>query len=155
MAEWKAFVQAGVPCCALLLALAVLAPGEWARTSWGDRGTTVTDSPAGYVGIVSLFGLVALAALAVGWWSLRTRPLAVGVAGLAFAAAVVAVGRYWALLADGAVGVEGAARAASAVSPTEAVRFPALLPLFLAVAALGCGASLLLLRDAVVKSGRS
>lgn len=104
------------------------------------------------MGIVSLFGLVALAALAGGWWSPRTRPLALGVAGLSFAAAVVAVGRYWALLADGAVGVEGATRAASAVSPTEVVRFPALLPLFLAVAAVGCTASVLLLRSAVGKS---
>lgn len=50
--------------CAAVLVLATVAPPKLARASWfaargsGDAG--ITDSPAGYVGLVSLRGLAAV-----------------------------------------------------------------------------------------------
>ncbi len=61
--------------CALFLLFGILMPDWFARTSWssGSRNssTEIFDSPAGYVGLVSLCGLIAFVALAVSAWRRR------------------------------------------------------------------------------------
>ncbi|MBA3416510.1 MAG: hypothetical protein H0U10_14915, partial [Chloroflexia bacterium] len=79
--------------CAVFLLLGIVAPRELARTTWEHRGgTRINDSPAGYVGLVSLCGVAALAALTVGVVARRWAVAAV-VAALV-AAAAFAYGAY-------------------------------------------------------------
>lgn len=79
--------------CAIFLLLAIAMPNWLARASWSSGGrnsrTTVIDSPASYVGLVSLAGIIAFVALAIGLWQ-RRGEIATALA----AAATLAWGAY-------------------------------------------------------------
>lgn len=137
--EWMNLLLLLAIGCAGLLVLALVAPRELARTSWTQAGrdayTVVNDSPAGYVGLVSLCGLVALSALVVAAWSQRARVPAVLLAFVAFAGAAWVAVRYQRLLLQGAMGLEG--RLVASGGTTGGVDAPELLPLFVLAAVLG------------------
>jgi hypothetical protein len=147
---WMSFLVLLAVGCAGVLVLAVAAPGEIARTTWtevGPRGSTrLTDSPAGYVGLMSLGGLVAGVALVVAAWSLRARLVAALVAAGAFLAAVWVAIRYAYLLGQGVMGSEGRLDT-TGWSAGYVVQPPALLPVLILVA---IGGALLALLYAAV-----
>lgn len=83
------------PLLALLLAVAMFLPDWFARTSWSHRRTELIDSPAGYVGFLSLWGVITCLALGVGVWQRRWAWFAMLFAAAGFAgAAAVCIG-YW------------------------------------------------------------
>ncbi|MFN8593478.1 MAG: hypothetical protein U0031_18625 [Thermomicrobiales bacterium] len=128
--------------CAIVLLLAIVMPNWFARTLWSmgrKGGTSIIDSPAGYVGMVSLCGLVALAALVFCIW--RPRESIVVAMG-AFAVATVVIADYWLALGRGVVGLEGDRDAVPV--PGEVIHWPTALPLFAACAVVGTTASLAL-----------
>src|SRR5581483_2378647 len=129
--------------CAILLLLAIVAPRDLARTSWESGSTSINDSPAGYVGLLSLCGVIALVALAVGAWSRRTRIIAALLAISAFAAGTSIAGRYWENLARGVVGLEGRVDA-TIRPPDHTIHAPPLLPVFLVAAVTGFVCALVL-----------
>jgi hypothetical protein len=120
--------------CAVFLLLAIVAPRELARTSWERDGSITNDTPAGYVGAVSLCGIVALGALALG--SRWRRARVAGAILVAFAFGVYVAGSYWVNLARGVVGLEGSMDATMR-PPEYTVHFPLMLPIFLFVASAG------------------
>jgi hypothetical protein len=125
---------------AAVLLLAVIAPREFARTTWMKGHTTINDDPSGYVGLVSLCGLVALAALAAEAWSRRWAVAPALVAAAAFAFGIWVAWRYWLGFMQGDRLLEGREMLGRKV----AVHFPILLPVFAvaAVAGLLCALAL-------------
>jgi hypothetical protein len=140
-------------CCALVLLLALVAPRDLARTSWSvggsDRalvdsqaGYAFNDSPAGYVGLVSFCGLVALTFLLVATWSRRARVAGAVLAVVAFGFGAWVAVNYARNLANGIGGLDGDLDPGS--PPMGAVDAPELLPLFVLVAVVGALAALAL-----------
>lgn len=130
--------------CAIPLLFALVAPPEFARTTWmygsANRMTRLTDSPAGYVGVLSLCGLVALVCLGLAAASGRLRVAAATGATAAFAAAVWVAVTYALHVWRGVMGVEGHVEANSRW-PNEIIDAPELLPIFVLFAVAGaCGA---------------
>lgn len=128
--------------CAFILLLAIVMPDWFARTWWsmGRKGGSATfDSPMGYVGMVSLCGLVALAALFFCIW--RPRQSIVVATG-AFAVAAYVIVDYWLALDRGVVGLEGDRNAVPV--PGEVIHWPTALPLLAVCAVVGTIASLAL-----------
>ena len=143
VAVWEAFLRVGVLVCAVLLALAAVAPTELARTAWITDGTKVTDSPAGYVGWVSVLGGVAVGLVVLGAGVRRARVPATCLAAAVFVLAALGMARHWVGVANGWVGVAG--RTVTEAEPaSDWVQFPVLLPIFLAYAVVGatCAATL-------------
>jgi apolipoprotein N-acyltransferase len=122
--------------CAVFRLLAIVAPRELARKSWERDGSITNDTPAGYVGAVSLCGIVALGALALGSRWRRARVAGAILAAVAFAFGVYVAGSYWVNLARGVVGLEGSMDATMR-PPEYTVHFPLMLPIFLFVASAG------------------
>ena len=127
--------------CAVFLLLAMVAPRELARTSWVEGNenafTRVNDDPSGYVGLLSLCGLIAVGALVVLAVGVRVRSRrAVGataalVAAVAFAFGLYVTGTYWLGFPRGTRLREGREMLGSGAEAD----FPLLLPVF-ALAAL-------------------
>ncbi len=130
---------------ALLLLLASVMPNWFARTSWtsGARHsfTTIIDSPAGYVGLVSLCGFVAFVALAVALW--RRWAVAAVLAAAAFSYGAYVAGSYWLGLSRGVALLEGRADS-NKNSPEYTVHWPPMLPFFVFAAVVGVLVSLAL-----------
>jgi hypothetical protein len=129
---------------ALFLTFAILMPNWLARTSWSRANRihdfiSAVDSPASYVGFVSLWGLVAFLALAVGLW--RWRAPAAAIATIAFAAAAYVVGNFWYGLSQGVVLSDGH-RVLDMVPPKWEVHWPPLMPVFLLSAIVGAVSAL-------------
>ncbi len=146
---WSAFALAAALACAAVLVLAIVAPRELARTSWGELrgngGSVINDSPAGYVGQMTLGGLAAGVALAVGALTRRWR---VGsacalIAAVAFAGAAFWAARYRLLLSQGVMGLEGR-QDTSGWSDGYPLDPPELLPVFFVIAIAGVLAALVL-----------
>ena len=143
MAVWESFLRLGVLVCAALLALATAAPAELARTAWITDGAKVTDSPAGYVGWVSVLGVVAVGLVVLGAGVRRARVPATCLAAAVFGVAALVIARHWVGVANGWVGVAGSTVSKAEPAP-DWVQFPVLLPIFLlyAVAGAACAATL-------------
>lgn len=123
---------------AVFLLLGMFMPDWFARTSWerGSRNqsTAIFDSPAGYVGWMSLCGLVALAFLVVGLWRRRRAgAAALAVAVVAFSHAAYVGGSYWLDLTRGIALVEGR----EPMGPKWTVDWPEALPLLVFAAIAG------------------
>lgn len=130
------------PLLALLLAVAMFLPDWFARTSWSHRNTELIDSPAGYVGLLSLWGFVTFLALAIGMWRHRWAWIAMLVAAVGFAgAAVVCIG-YWLQLRVGLALVDGRER----MPKRWVMEHPPALPLFIIAAIVGLVSALVLAR---------
>lgn len=131
--------------CAVYLLLTIVAPRELARPTWaearpnGDLGTRINDSPAGYVGLVSLCGLAALVALLVRTESWRGVIAAAG-ATVAFAIGAWVTGTYVLGFPRGDRLLEARER----LGPDAAASFPLLLPLFAFAAVVGLVSALAL-----------
>ena len=119
--------------CAAFLLLAVIAPREFARTTWWTRGTAINDDPTGYVGLLSLCALVALIALAAEVWSRRWAIVAALVAAAAFASGTWVAVTYWLGFLQGERLREGQ----EMLGRKAQVHFPLLLPVFTVVAVVG------------------
>ncbi len=102
----------------------------------------VIDSPAGYVGFLSLWGVISCIALIVGVWRQRRAWIAMLVAAGGFAgSAMVCIG-YWLQLGSGVALVDGTAR-----MPQRCVTHaPPALPLFIIAATVGLVSALVLAR---------
>ena len=127
-------------CCAIFLLFAMVMPNVLARTSWAsgnsDRGTRVVDSPASFVAWLSLYGIIACAALAVGFWRRRWVVVASTViAGVAFAGAMYVIGSYWLDVSRGVTYLDG--HLSDMGPPRWRVRWPPMLPLFALAAVIG------------------
>jgi hypothetical protein len=130
------------PLLALLLAVAMFLPNWFARTSWSKRNMEIIDSPAGYVGFLSLWGCIVCVALVIGVWQQRWAWLAMLVAAGGFAgAAVVCIG-YWQQLRLGLALVDGRER----MPERWAMQSPPALPLFIIAATVGFVSALVLAR---------
>jgi hypothetical protein len=119
--------------CAVVLLPAIVAPREFARTTWELRNTTINDDPSGYVGLLSLCALVAFVALVAEAWSRRWSVVPALVASAAFAYSAWVTGTYWLGFYHGdrlREGQEWLGRKAE-------VQFPLLLPIFALAAAAG------------------
>jgi hypothetical protein len=128
------------PLLALLLASAMFLPNWFARTSWSHRNTEIIDSPASYVGFLSLWGSIACLALVIGVWKQRWAWLAMWVAAGGFAgAAVVCIG-YWQQLRLGLALVDGRER----MPARWTMHSPPALPLFIIAATAGLVSALVL-----------
>lgn len=145
---WPGVALAVALACAAVLVLAIVAPRELARTSWGELrgggGYIFNDSPAGYVGQMTLGGLAAGLALTVGALARRWRvgSACAVVAAFAFAGAAFWAARYRMLLSQGVMGLEGRLDTSGAAGmPIDP---PELLPVFLVVAVVGALAALAL-----------
>lgn len=126
--------------CAVILLLAIIAPREFARISWEKGHTLINDDPSGYVGLLSLCGLIALVALVAEAWSRRWGVAAALVAAAAFASGAWMAGSYW-------LGFPRADRLREGqemLGRKVEVHFPLLLPVFTlaAVAGLVCALAL-------------
>ncbi|MBA3415342.1 MAG: hypothetical protein H0U10_08980 [Chloroflexia bacterium] len=124
--------------CAVFLLFAVVAPREFARTTWveGKRnggGTRINDDPTGYVGLVTLCGLVALVALAVELWPRRWAVAGALVAAAAFAGGAWVTAVYWRGFSRGDRLLEGQEMLGSRAT----AHFPLLLPVFAFAALVG------------------
>jgi hypothetical protein len=130
---------------AVFLLLAMFMPNWLARTSWSSgrrhNFTSVVDSPASYVGLVSLCGLVAFIALAVALWR-RWSPAAAASAA-AFAYGAYVVGSFWLGLSQGVILLDGSLTPEMG-PPRWTVHWPPLLPFFAIAAVIGALASLAL-----------
>jgi hypothetical protein len=126
--------------CAAVLVLAIIAPREIARTTWEKGHTTVNDDPSGYVGLVSLSGLMALVALVAEAWSRRWAIAAALVAAAVFAFGVWVSGTYWLSFSRGDRLREGREWLGRNVE----VHFPRLLPVFAVTAVVGLLCALVL-----------
>lgn len=136
-ADWADILALAAFGCAIFLSLGTFMPDWFARTSWSSGNyksrMAVFDSPASYVGLMSLCGLVAFVALAVALW----RRLAVAtalVAAAAFIGAVYLTGSTWLSLARGTELLDG--RPAQ-MGPKWTVHTPTALPLFVFAAVVG------------------
>lgn len=115
VAEWAGWADVALGwvafSCAVFLLLGIAMPGWLARTTWesGDRNgrSMVFDSPAGFVGLVSLCGTIAFVALAIGVWKRRWVVAAMLAAATAFAFAAYVSGSYWLGLSRGVALLEG------------------------------------------------
>lgn len=129
---------------AVFLLGAVVAPREFARTTWeeGKRsgGTRINDDPSGYVGLVTLCGLVALVALAVELWPRRWAIAGALVAAAAFGAGVLVVGDYWLGFPQG----DRLLEAREMLGSRATAHSPLLLPVFALAAGAGCVCALAL-----------
>jgi hypothetical protein len=139
---------------AVILLLGVFMPDWFARTSWerGNRNqsTAIFDSPAGYVGWMSLCGLVALAFLVVGLWRRRRAGAAsLAVAIIAFSCAAYVGGSYWLDLTRGIALIEGR----TPMGPTWRVDWPEALPLLVFAAIAGASSALILAANWVGRQG--
>ena len=122
--ELPAFFLA--PLLALLLAGAMFLPDRFARTSWSYEGRGMIDSPAGYVGFLSLWGCIACVALMIGFLWRRWGRIAMLVAAGGFAGAAVVCITYWHQLTVGMALVDG-----STLMPGRwAMHYPPALPLY-------------------------
>ena len=132
---------------AMFLLLGMFMPDWFARTSWerGNRNhsTAIFDSPAGYVGWMSLCGLVALVFLVVGLWRRRRTGATALVAAGAFTYSAYVGGRYWLDLTRGIALVEGR----EPMGPNWRVDRPEALPIFVLAAIAGASSALLLAVD--------
>ena len=132
--------------CAIVLVFAMIMPNYLARTSWEsgkrNKSTVMVDSAASYVGLVSLYGLVACVSLAIG--ALRRQKVAsMFVATAAFASAAYVIGNFWLGLSRGIVLLDG--RPVSTMGyPNWTVRLPPMLPLFALAAGVGAVCALAL-----------
>jgi hypothetical protein len=128
--------------CSAVLLLAIVAPRVFARTSWEKRNTIVNDDPSGYVGLLSLCGLVALVALAAEAWSRRWAIVPALVSAASFAAGSWVAGVYWLGFSQRDRLREGQAM----LGPKVEVHFPLLLPVYTlaAVAGLVCALALIM-----------
>lgn len=130
------------PLLALLLAVAMFLPNWFARTSWSHRNTETIDSPAGYVGFLSLWGCITCLALVIGVWQQRWAWIAMLVAAAGFAgAAVVCIG-YWQKLGLGLALLDDTAR----MPARWTMHSPPALPLFIFAATMGLVSALVLAR---------
>ena len=130
------------PLLALLLASAMFLPNQFARTSWSFKGMGMIDSPAGYVGVLSLWGCIACVALLIGFlWRRRGWIAMMAAAGGFAGAAVVCIG-YWQQLERGINLVDGR----SQVSEKWMTHYPPALPLFICAAMVGFVSALALAR---------
>ena len=135
-------------CCAVFLLFAMIMPNFLARTSWAsgktNRGTTIIDSPASFVMWLSLYGLIACVALAVGFWRRRWVVVATTiVASVAFAGAMYVIVSYWLDFSRGVTVLDGHL-VTEMKPPRWTVRWPPLLPLFALAAVIGAVSALML-----------
>lgn len=138
-ADWANLLAFAAFGCAIFLSLAMFMPNWLARTSWSRANRkndfiSVIDSPASYVWLVSLCGLVAFAVLAIGLW--RHSALAAALAAAAFAYAAYVAGNFWLGLSQGVVLLDGSPTPEMG-PPRWTVHWPPLLPLFLVAAIVG------------------
>jgi hypothetical protein len=138
-ADWADILVLAAFGCAIFLALGTFMPDWFARTSWSsgnqNRGTTIIDSPASYVGLMSLCGLVAFVALAVALWR-RLAVAAALVAVAAFGLTAYVSGIYvWARMQGQVWGYAGWSISEGMVGRNETV-YPAWGPPFFTLAAL-------------------
>jgi hypothetical protein len=132
--------------CAAILLLAMFMPDWFARTSWfrangRDNFESVIDSPASYVGLLSLCGLVACIALAIGIW--RRWVVASALAAAAFASAAYVAGSSWWGISRGVALLDGQP-IQEMVPPRWTVHWPTALPLFVIAAIVGAISALAL-----------
>ena len=132
--------------CAIFLLLAIMMPNFLARTSWEsgkrNKSTVMVDSAASYVGLVSLYGLVACVALAISAWR-RLKVASTLVATAAFAGAAYVIGNFWLGLSRGIVLLDGSPVSTMGY-PNWTVRWPPMLPLFALAAVIGAVSTLML-----------
>lgn len=130
------------PLLALLLASAMFLPIEFARTSWSYETMGMIDSPAGYVGVLSLWGIITCLALVFGVWRRRWTWIAMLAAAAGFAGAMAVCISYWQQFMRGGALVDGTSRA-----PVGwATHIPPALPLFTIAATVGVVSALALAR---------
>ena len=124
---------------AVFLLLAMFMPNWLARTSWSRANrrhdfTSLVDSPASFVWLVSLCGLIALIGLIIGRW--RRSPVAAVLAAGAFACGTYVAGNFWWGFSRGVILLDG--RLSPDMGPPRwEVHTPLLLPVFLAAAVAG------------------
>jgi hypothetical protein len=138
-ADWADFLALAAFGCAIFLLLGMFMPNWLARTSWSRANRrndflSVIDSPASYVGLVSLCGLVAFVFLAIGLW--RHSALAAVLAAAAFAYAAYVEGNFWQGLSQGVVLLDGSPTPEMG-PPRWMVHWPPLLPFFFVAAVFG------------------
>jgi hypothetical protein len=109
------------------------APRELACTTWEKGHTSINDDRSGNVGLASLCGFVAVAALLAEAWSRRWAVVAALEAAVAFAAGVWVAGSYWLGFTQGDWLREGRGMLGRNVE----VHFPLMLPLFTLAAGAG------------------
>lgn len=136
--DWAEVLGLAAFGCAIFLLLAMFMPNWLARTSWSRANRrndfiSVVDSPASYVWLVSLCGLVAFIALAIGLW--RRWSIAAALAAAAFAYGAFVAGNFWLGLSRGVILLDGSPSEMG--PPRWVVHTPFLLPVFLAVAIVG------------------
>lgn len=135
--RWVDVLGPAAFCSAIFLLFAMFMPNWLARTSWTTGGRTpssVIDSPASYVGLLSLCGLIALVALAIGRWRRWSVTGAISVA--AFTAAACVAGSSWWGISHGAALLDG--KPVREIVPSEVtVHWPIALPLFLLATIVG------------------
>ncbi|HET7055506.1 MAG TPA: hypothetical protein VFI12_03535 [Thermomicrobiales bacterium] len=121
-------------------------PDWFARMSWESRNknqlTVISDSPASYVGLLSLCGIVACVALALGLWQRRWVVAAMLVAAGAFAYAAYVSGSYWLGLSRGVMLLDG--RLVQDMGSEMTAHWPRALPLFVIAAIAGAISALAL-----------
>lgn len=144
--EWAGISGFAAFCCAIFLTFAMFMPNWIARTSWSRANRrndfmSVVDSPASYVGLVSLWGLIALVALIVAVWR---RSVFTGVlAAVAFACAAYVLGNFWLGLSRGVILLDGTPTPEMG-PPRWEVHWPPMLPFFVAAAIVGVVSALVL-----------
>lgn len=135
--DWAEFLGLAAFGSAVFLLFAMLMPNWFARTSWTSGGRTpssVIDSPASYVGFLSLCGFIALVALAIGAW--RRWSVAAAMAAATFACAAYVAGSSWWSISRGAALLDG--KPVQDMGPPEwTMHWPTALPLFLLAAIVG------------------
>ena len=137
LSAWEAVLWLSAFGCAGFLTLAILWPIEMARTSWSqwqrNQGTVIVDSPAGYVGLLSLCGFITLVCLIFAHWSWRRTPLAVLCSAMINLIAVYVTVTYATALSRGEALVDGS----GSMGPDWTVHWPLLLPVFVLAAITG------------------
>jgi hypothetical protein len=145
-AAWTDFSGFTAFGCAIFLSLGIFMPNWMARTAWSRASRkhdfiSLIDSPASYVGLLSLCGIVAFVALSVAVWR-RWAPAAV-LAAAAFAYSAYVAGNFWLGLSQGLVLLDGRTTS-EMVPPRWTVHWPPLLPVFLGAAIVGAVSALTL-----------
>ena len=130
------------PLLALLLAVAMFLSDWPARSSRSLRNTEVIDSPTGFVGFLSLSGVIAYVALVIGVWQQQSAWFATLVAAGGYAGATVVSIGYRQQLRLGPERIDGTVR----MPETWSVPSPPTLPLFIGASTLGLSSALVLAR---------
>jgi hypothetical protein len=130
------------PLLALLLAVAMFLPDWPARSSRSRRNTEGIDSPAGYVGFLSLWGVIACVALAIDVWQQQSAWITMMVAAGGFAGATIVSVGYAQQLRLGLARIDGTVR----MPETWAVPSPPAPPIFIGASTLGLFSALVLAR---------